>query len=75
MKRNKRKKVKPKSCYHCPCCLPVGEGDHFCDELLELVFANYAPTEHFCGCMKNRKGAGDKYGEAYRDGTNSGTRG
>lgn len=52
LKRNRKKKSKLTRCHHCSCCLPVGEGDYFCDELLELVFENYLPTEHYCGCLK-----------------------
>lgn len=31
----KKKKVKAavaKDCLHCDCCIPIGEGDHWCDE-------------------------------------------
>ena len=55
----KNKKTKPKkkpkikcnkTCITCANCIPIGEGDHLCDELMELVLKNYIPTDKFYGC-------------------------
>ena len=53
-KRNRKpKKIKkPKDCFHCDHCLPIGEGDHFCDEVNEIVIEGYVPNEKYCCCMK-----------------------
>lgn len=55
MKHKKKKKQKTKSCFGCDCCLPIGEGDHLCDEIMEIVLCDYEPTEHFGGCVRHRK--------------------
>ena len=57
-KNNKRKnrhikthnKVGLKCCLNCANCIPIGEGDHLCDELMELVLEDYTPTDKFYGC-------------------------
>ena len=55
----KNKKTKPKkkpkikcckTCITCANCIPIGEGDHLCDELMELVLEEYVPTDRFYGC-------------------------
>lgn len=33
----------------CPSCHYVGDGDSLCDELREIVLADWEPTEHFMG--------------------------
>ena len=50
---NLRKKPKNKcnkSCTTCSNCIPIGEGDHLCDVLMELVLDEYSPTDNFYGC-------------------------
>ena len=53
-KRNRRtKKIKKaKDCLYCESCLPIGEGDHFCDEENVIVIEDYVPNENYCCCMK-----------------------
>ena len=55
MKHKKMKREKRGDCLHCSCCFPLGEGDHFCDRILEMVMENYNPTEHFGRCIKKRR--------------------
>lgn len=40
------------NCWECDHCVPIGEGDHICDETLELVLSGYNPTEHFGSCRR-----------------------
>ena len=49
-KKPKIKKDKLKSCLTCANCIPIGEGDHLCDEMMELVLEDYTPTDEFYGC-------------------------
>ena len=53
-KRNRRtKKIKKtKDCLYCDSCLPIGEGDHYCDEENVIVIEDYVPNENYCCCMK-----------------------
>ncbi len=43
------------NCLECDECLPIGEGDHFCNEVMNLVLEDYQPTIHYGGCIKKRK--------------------
>lgn len=43
-----------KLCIDCDCCLPIGEGDHWCDEMRELVIEDYTPTVKY-GCCNQKK--------------------
>lgn len=52
MKKRKRKML-PKSCIDCEHCLPIGEGDHWCDEELEIVIEDYVPNEKYLCCGGN----------------------
>ncbi len=42
------------NCLECDNCLPIGEGDHFCDVVMNLVLENYQPTAHYGSCVKKR---------------------
>ena len=46
-KKSKRKNV---SCENCANCLPIGEGNHFCDECMELVIVEYEPSDAYLAC-------------------------
>ena len=39
-------------CLTCSNCIPIGEGDHICNECSEpvIVISNYAPTEEYLKC-------------------------
>lgn len=37
-------------CTLCESCIPIGEGDHICDENMELVLDEYAPTDSYYWC-------------------------
>lgn len=39
-------------CEECINCIPLGEGDHLCDEspTMELVMEGYVPTEEYGWC-------------------------
>ena len=42
----------------CPNCQYIGEGDSICDETLNVVLADWEPTDDFmrdCPLMKKRK--------------------
>lgn len=45
------------ACEECSKCIPLGEGDHLCDELMELVIVGYMPTEEYGNC-ENTKSEG-----------------
>lgn len=50
------KKKKPrKDCLYCASCIPIGGGDHFCDEELVIVIEDYTPNENYCCCQKGGK--------------------
>lgn len=42
----------------CPNCQYIGEGDSICEELQEIVLADWKPTEHFMGpgCPYRKEG-------------------
>lgn len=46
--KNARKVVK--CCNTCANCIPIGEGDHICDEMQELVLEEYMPTDSYYIC-------------------------
>lgn len=40
-----------KTCETCGCLLPIGEGDHLCDEdYTKTVLEEYTPTDDYCWC-------------------------
>ena len=41
------------NCLECDNCIPIGEGDHFCDIVMDVVLDDYQPTIHYGGCVKN----------------------
>ena len=52
--RRKKKVSKQKNRIYCnpdicPYCLYIGEGDSLCEELNEIVLADWEPTEYFMG--------------------------
>ncbi len=53
--KNKQRQEKQEICQQCSCCLSIGKGDYFCDQILELVLEKYIPTKHFGGCRNMRK--------------------
>lgn len=42
-----------KDCIGCKECLPIGEGDHFCNVVEGLVLEDYFPTDLYASCKKN----------------------
>ena len=59
MMRRKRKSNIPRpeaSCLGCANCIPIGEGDHICNECGEpvIVFSGYVPAEDYLKCGGNR---------------------
>lgn len=45
------RKNKCKSCDMCVNCLPIGEGDHICEEEIgKFVLEDYAPTDDYFWC-------------------------
>lgn len=54
MSRRKKKYVprekKPRGCESCSHCIPIGEGDHLCDEFNEIVLDEYCPSENYLMC-------------------------
>ncbi len=36
----------------CDCCQYIGEGDFFCDKLMEIVVSDWVPTENYLMCRK-----------------------
>jgi len=47
MAKNKKKVV---TCEMCDNCIPIGEGDHLCDECQEIVISEYSPTDEYLKC-------------------------
>lgn len=47
---------KEKSCFSCDHCIPIGEGDHICDEASppKIVVIEYESTEDFLWCNGKR---------------------
>ena len=37
-------------CLNCDHCIPIGEGDHWCDECLVMVLDEYEPTDDYYSC-------------------------
>lgn len=54
MKGHKKKKSR-KDCMYCESCIPIGGGDHFCDEEMVIVIEDYTPNENYCCCQKGGK--------------------
>ena len=50
---NKRRKG-TKVCETCGNCIPIGEGDHLCDDCLEVVISGYYPTDEYLKCKGKR---------------------
>lgn len=52
----KKQTIKYKGCETCSNCIPIGEGDHVCNECGEpvIVISDYAPADDYlkCGGMK-----------------------
>lgn len=46
----KKKKKINKCCETCGQFLPIGEGDHICEESLLMVVSGYEPTEDYFQC-------------------------
>ncbi len=42
------------NCLECDNCLPIDEGDHYCDVVMNLVLDDYQPTIHYGGCVRKR---------------------
>ena len=44
-------KCKKKKCEECSCLIPIGEGDHICDnDPTKMVLCEYEPTEDYGWC-------------------------
>lgn len=41
-----------KRCEECDNCVPVGEGDHICDNNNKLVIEEYIPTDDYGFCRR-----------------------
>ena len=39
----------------CDCCIYIGEGDFFCDELMEIVIDEWCPVYDCCMVEKQKK--------------------
>lgn len=42
------------NCFECDNCIPIGEGDHWCD-IAGLVIVDYEPSKCFGQCDKHNK--------------------
>jgi len=40
-------------CEECSRCIVLGEGDHICDDSMELVLIDYVPTKAYGQCIDN----------------------
>lgn len=49
----KRVRVVRKACEDCSHCIPIGEGDFFCDEQVTIVIGDYEPTTEYYSCEGN----------------------
>lgn len=51
-----KKKSKKACCECCSNCIPIGEGDHICDENHKprLVISAYMPTEDYLHCRGHK---------------------
>lgn len=38
------------NCFECDNCVYVGEGDLFCDKVMDLVIDDWLPSDSFGGC-------------------------
>lgn len=47
----KKTQTKQKNCLYCDSCVPLGEGDHFCNKMNVIVVEEYVPNENFCCCL------------------------
>ena len=50
MRKKRIKAVVVETCIGCPHCIPVGEGDHWCDKTEKIVITDYIPNDNFCCC-------------------------
>ena len=48
------------NCWECPHCLPIGEGDHWCDKTEKIVIVEYIPSDYFCYCKANQPKQGSE---------------
>lgn len=39
-------------CEDCLHCIPIGEGDHYCDEVNKIVISEYEPTTDYSNCQE-----------------------
>lgn len=37
-------------CENCESCIPLGEGDFFCDVEADIVICDYEPTDDYLSC-------------------------
>lgn len=37
-------------CIDCDSCIPIGEGDHICEQSDLLIIENYIPTDDYMEC-------------------------
>lgn len=50
-KKKYKKECKDRCCETCAKCIPIGEGDHICDEdATQLVLEDYSPTDGYMWC-------------------------
>lgn len=38
------------NCFECDNCVYVGEGDFFCDKVMDFVIDDWLPADSFGGC-------------------------
>lgn len=38
------------NCFECENCIYIGEGDYFCDNIMDFVIEDWLPSESFGGC-------------------------
>lgn len=52
MAKRKKNKKGFKGCEYCMNCIPIGEGDHICNECKEpkMVISDYVPTDEYMAC-------------------------
>ena len=52
MAKNKKSKARGCCCETCINLVPIGEGDHICDEdPMKMVLEDYAPTDDYSWCQ------------------------
>lgn len=49
-KQKRRNLESPKNCYMCENCTYVGEGGYMCENSLDIVVEDWAPTDEFFSC-------------------------